>query len=270
LGVNNSEELCKINDKMKQAKQAYKHLTGSEPKNLVVLGDETGRKFAEQFAALCNNGVSYDSGLREIEFIKVKRTAGGYFVRLVDVHRKPDGQYSGFRVDVDHVLIEELGPSLVEMNIGDSATYCIKGKNVSEIIRKRESYLHGGKQPASGKGIKRVLSREHLTESQLVRSHAFEIKGNGRDGYIADVVVMNPFGIHGQPAAMMAKTSSKYDCDVLVKKDGKEPVSAKSIFGLLNLDAPRGTNLILEAEGSDAKGYLEELVALFENKFGEG
>lgn len=251
---------------MDKAKQEYRQLTGSEPKNLVVLGDETARKLAEQFAGLCGN--LYDRNPREMEFIKVKRTVNGYFVRLIDVHRKKDGDYSGVTLNMKNVLLGEIGPAIQGLNVGDSATYCLKGRNVSEIIRKRQVYLHGIERPSSQGRIEQVLSDEHLTETQFMRYPAFEIKGNDASGYIARFKVMSQYGLHARPAALIAKSNSRFDCDITVMHDDKT-VSGKSILGLMTLQASRGSDVIVEAKGADAKPCLEALVRLFEQNFGE-
>lgn len=254
---------------MKNAIRAYKQLTGSEPKNLAMLGYDTSKKLAEQFSALAE-GLGYDPNPREMEFLKAKRTKDGYFIRLVDVHRKENGQYSGVTLDVDHALIEELGPAIASLNVGESVVFPIQGKDNSEIIRKRSSYLHGREQTSAQPQVDRVLSQQHLTETQLIRDHAFEIRGNDRTGYVADVVVRNQRGIHARPAALITRAAGKYDCSVFLTKCGTtKTVSAKSVMGLLTVEASRGTNLILQAKGSDAKACLEEIVGFFSNDFGE-
>lgn len=252
---------------METARQKYKELTGAEPKNLVVLGEETSRKLAEQFAEISGN-LGYAPASREMEFIKVKRTNQGYFVRLIDVHRRPKGHYSGVNLNLGHVLLEEVGPAIKGLSIGDSATYCLKGKSISEIIRKRSSYIHGREQPLAQGRLDTVLSGEHLTEKQLIQNSSFEVRGNDRNGYVVHVQVRNQLGIHGRPATLIVNTAKKYDCDVMVKKNG-EPVSAKSIMGVLTLDMPKGTNAIFEANGTGARECLEEVVGLFERKFDE-
>ncbi|MEK6885590.1 MAG: HPr family phosphocarrier protein [Nanoarchaeota archaeon] len=252
---------------MNKARQWYQKLTGAEPKNLAVLGPETSRKLAEQFAAISGD-LNYTPALMEMEYLKVKRTEEGFFVRLIDVHRREDGRYSGINLDVGHVLLAEVGPAIRSLNIGDSATYCLRGDNVSEIVRKRKSYIHGQKQPSVQGKVDHVLEGQNLTEEQLVQDHTFEVRGNDVDGYVANVQVRNQYGIHARPAAMLVKTACKFDSDILIKKNGRT-INAKSIMGVFTLEASNGTHLIFEAEGLDAKQSLEEIVGLFKINFGE-
>ena len=85
---------------------------------------------------------------------------------------------------------------------------------------------------------------------------------------VRDVAIRNKYGIHARPAAMIVKTASRYEADVFVEKDGAR-VSGKSIMGLMTLEAPLGSVLRLTVQGPDAVELLDELVSLFEGKFGE-
>ncbi len=243
-------------------------LTGSDPKNLAVLGDKTARRFAEQFLQICGDNQNYGASVQEMEFIKIKRTADGYQTRLVDVHRREDGQYAWAGFDLDSISSKELMPILRAIKVGDSVTYCLKGKNLSEIIRKRESYFKPRKRTAGKKEIRTILSHEHLTEEQLKREHPHQRVGNDSDGYVRAVTVANESGLHARPAAMFVKAAAKYDCDVSAKKNGRT-ASGKSIMGMMTLECPKGTEIIIEARGPDAKDCLDELVRLVESKFGE-
>jgi phosphocarrier protein HPr len=80
--------------------------------------------------------------------------------------------------------------------------------------------------------------------------------------------VLNTYGIHARPAALLVKAASKYTCDIFIGYDGSE-VSAKSIMGLLTIEGHQGARLVVRAVGEDAEKALEEISALFENKFFE-
>jgi len=80
--------------------------------------------------------------------------------------------------------------------------------------------------------------------------------------------VLNRYGIHARPAAMLVQAASKYNCDITIEKDGYE-VSCKSIMGLLTLTGEYGSKVTLTATGEDAEDALNEIGKLFANKFGE-
>lgn len=86
---------------------------------------------------------------------------------------------------------------------------------------------------------------------------------------VRDLKIINPLGLHARPAALFVKTTSTFEADVTVEKDGNT-VSGKSIMGLMTLQAEYGTILRVTAEGLDADAVLDQLEALFLEKFREG
>jgi phosphocarrier protein HPr len=85
---------------------------------------------------------------------------------------------------------------------------------------------------------------------------------------VREFEVLNTYGIHARPAALLVKAASKFACDIFIGYDGAE-VSAKSIMGLLTIEGHQGARLVVRAVGADAEKALEEISALFENKFFE-
>jgi phosphocarrier protein len=83
-----------------------------------------------------------------------------------------------------------------------------------------------------------------------------------------DLTIENRNGLHARPAALFVKTSSRFNAEVWVEKDG-EKVNGKSIMGLMMLAAGKGSVLRVTAEGDDAAVVLKELEALIATRFGE-
>lgn len=83
-----------------------------------------------------------------------------------------------------------------------------------------------------------------------------------------DITVVNKLGIHARPAAMFVKVANKFDCDVLVEKDG-DVINGKSIMGLMMLAAGPGSRITVVADGPDAAKALDEIEALIKRKFDE-
>ena len=52
---------------------------------------------------------------------------------------------------------------------------------------------------------------------------------------IKDFKVMNEYGIHARPAALLVKAAGKFECDIFMEKDGNK-VSCKSIMGLMTIE----------------------------------
>jgi phosphocarrier protein len=82
------------------------------------------------------------------------------------------------------------------------------------------------------------------------------------------VAIVNQYGIHARPAAMMVRVATRFVADIFVEKDGTR-VSGKSIMGLMTIEASSGSHLVLMAQGPDAEQALDELAALIEGRFGE-
>jgi len=83
-----------------------------------------------------------------------------------------------------------------------------------------------------------------------------------------EVKVLNRYGIHARPAALLVKAAARFQCEIMMGKNGIE-VNAKSIMGLLTLEGNHGATLTLRAKGADAEAALNALVELFEKKFFE-
>jgi len=90
----------------------------------------------------------------------------------------------------------------------------------------------------------------------------------GDEILIKEVKVENKYGLHARPAALIAQTAGKYDCEIFIEKDGNK-VSCKSIIGLMTIEGYPGSLMQLSVSGSDAQEALDALVELFVNKFNE-
>lgn len=83
------------------------------------------------------------------------------------------------------------------------------------------------------------------------------------------VTVVNRRGLHARAAAKFVTLAERFGASVDVTRADQEPVSARSIMGLLMLGAGQGSTLMLQADGWDAKEALEALAALVEAGFNE-
>lgn len=83
------------------------------------------------------------------------------------------------------------------------------------------------------------------------------------------VTVINKLGLHARAATKLVNCASRYEAEVNVVR-GTRVVNAKSIMGVLTLAASRGTELVIEADGPDASDAVDALIALINDRFGEG
>lgn len=83
------------------------------------------------------------------------------------------------------------------------------------------------------------------------------------------VIVFNEAGFHARAAARFVNLASTFDSQIRIRRDNLE-VNGKSILGILQLGASRGTRLELRIEGEDEAAAFEQLKAMIERRFGEG
>jgi phosphocarrier protein HPr len=86
---------------------------------------------------------------------------------------------------------------------------------------------------------------------------------------VQTVTIANKRGLHARAAAKFVTLAERFGASVEVVKPGEQPVSARSIMGLMMLGAGKGSTLELHAEGWDAKEALDALTALVEAGFDE-
>ena len=83
------------------------------------------------------------------------------------------------------------------------------------------------------------------------------------------VTIINRLGLHARAAAKLVSTASRFAAEVMLNKNGQQ-VNGKSIMGVMMLAASCGTEIQLSATGDDEAAAMEALVALIEDRFGEG
>ena len=84
-----------------------------------------------------------------------------------------------------------------------------------------------------------------------------------------EVTISNKLGLHARAAARLVSTASGYSAEVMLDKQGQR-VNGKSIMGVMMLAASKGTVLQLSVDGEGEDEAMQALVALIDNKFGEG
>jgi phosphocarrier protein HPr len=83
-----------------------------------------------------------------------------------------------------------------------------------------------------------------------------------------EVRVTNHLGIHARPASLIVQTSSAFQSDVWLEKDGTE-ANAKSIMSVMMLAAGCDSMVVVRASGKDEEKAVDAIVKLFESKFNE-
>ena len=85
----------------------------------------------------------------------------------------------------------------------------------------------------------------------------------------ATIRISNKLGLHARASAKLSKLAGSFKSDVFLSRQGRR-VNAKSIMGVMMLAAGIGSDVEIETDGVDEAQAMAALVAIFEDKFGEG
>ncbi|PIT72510.1 HPr family phosphocarrier protein [Limnohabitans sp. B9-3] len=81
--------------------------------------------------------------------------------------------------------------------------------------------------------------------------------------------IINKLGLHARASAKLTKLAGSFSCEVWISK-GERRVNAKSIMGVMMLAAGIGSEVELETDGTQEQEAMSGLLALINDKFGEG
>ena len=81
--------------------------------------------------------------------------------------------------------------------------------------------------------------------------------------------ISNKLGLHARASAKLTKLAGSFPCEVWLAK-GERRVNAKSIMGVMMLAAGVGSEVVLQAQGEREQEAVDALLALINDKFGEG
>ena len=83
------------------------------------------------------------------------------------------------------------------------------------------------------------------------------------------VTISNRLGLHARASAKLTKLAGSFVSEIHLTRNERR-VNAKSIMGVMMLAAGLGSEVEVEADGSDEQAAAESLLALIQDKFGEG
>lgn len=81
--------------------------------------------------------------------------------------------------------------------------------------------------------------------------------------------ISNKLGLHARASAKLTKLAGSFRSEVHLSR-GDRRVNAKSIMGVMMLAAGQGSEIEVEARGEDQDLAVRAIVALIEDRFGEG
>jgi phosphocarrier protein HPr len=81
--------------------------------------------------------------------------------------------------------------------------------------------------------------------------------------------ISNKLGLHARASAKLTKLAGSFQCEVHMARNGRR-INAKSIMGVMMLAAGLASEIELETDGPDEQAAMDALLALINDKFGEG
>jgi len=86
------------------------------------------------------------------------------------------------------------------------------------------------------------------------------------------VKICNRLGLHARPAMAFVDLATGFGCAITVERTDQQPaerVDGKSIMQMMMLAATQGTELLIRADGTDAKQACQRLKELVDSGFDE-
>ena len=83
------------------------------------------------------------------------------------------------------------------------------------------------------------------------------------------VTISNKLGLHARASAKLTKLAGSFQSEVHLSRNSRR-INAKSIMGVMMLAAGMGSEVELETDGADEQAAAVALLALINDKFGEG
>jgi phosphocarrier protein len=85
----------------------------------------------------------------------------------------------------------------------------------------------------------------------------------------SNITISNKLGLHARASAKLTKLAGSFRSEIYLSRNGRR-VNGKSIMGVMMLAAGVGADVELEVSGDDEQPAHDAIVALFNDKFGEG
>ena len=83
------------------------------------------------------------------------------------------------------------------------------------------------------------------------------------------ISISNRLGLHARASAKLTKLAGSFQSEISISRNDRR-VNAKSIMGVMMLAAGIGSIVEIEIDGPDEQSAMDALIALINDKFGEG
>jgi phosphocarrier protein HPr len=84
----------------------------------------------------------------------------------------------------------------------------------------------------------------------------------------SNITISNKLGLHARASAKLTKMAGGFKSDLHLSRNSRR-VNAKSIMGVMMLAAGMGSEIEIEADGTDENEAMAALRSLIDGRFGE-
>ncbi|MFC4322818.1 phosphocarrier protein HPr [Litchfieldia salsa] len=77
--------------------------------------------------------------------------------------------------------------------------------------------------------------------------------------------IISDSGLHARPATMLVNKAGQFQSDISLTFNGRT-VNLKSIMGVMSLGVPKGSNIVITAEGNDSDDALVALEGVLKSE----
>jgi phosphocarrier protein len=81
--------------------------------------------------------------------------------------------------------------------------------------------------------------------------------------------ISNKLGLHARASAKLTKLAGGFRSEIFITR-GERRINGKSIMGVMMLAAGMGSEVHIDIDGEDEKVAMDAVLALINDKFGEG
>ena len=81
--------------------------------------------------------------------------------------------------------------------------------------------------------------------------------------------IVNKLGLHARASAKLTRLAGSFRSDIHMSRSGRR-INAKSIMGVMMLAAGLGSQVEIETNGPEEQVAMDAILALINDKFGEG
>lgn len=168
----------------------------------------------------------------------------------------------------DNIVAVDCCATRLRLQLKDSSLVsrqeCKKHGAIDVVLPDKEScqVIIGVTVQQTCDAVKEELENPSSAARERVHVTHTDIIVNGKPFY----AIRDPLGIHARPAGELVKVSKKYECNIMLRANGKE-ADAKSILEIMSLGVKQNDVVEVLADGKDAREARTDVLKYLREHF---